>query len=182
MRSILGKIKDFIYEEDGNESVEFAVIFPVLLLIIGFMIDRFIQYEGLTSLTAAANEAVRSAVVAETEGEAAERIRETLEDRLATSGMGWCAGDENDTCASWDGSSAVSDRSSFEGDNSSRLLISVDNGWCSGSYITVGVRAHKSSLFPSFENFRHMMKSGGPVYHTHTYIIKARVESKEKCS
>ncbi|WP_286146330.1 TadE/TadG family type IV pilus assembly protein [Ileibacterium valens] len=178
---LISRLKEFINDESGNEAVEFAVIFPVLLLLVGFMIDRFIQYEGLTSLTSAANEAIRSAVVAETQDEAVVRIQETLEDRLASSKMGWCDGKENLGCSYWSGTGITTDRNVFEADPNQKLLVSVDRGWCSGGYVTLGVRAHKTSLFPSFETFQHMLRSGSPVYHSHTYIIRARVEAKEKC-
>lgn len=173
----------FIKEEDGNEAVEMAVLFPIILLIVGFIIDRFIQYEGLTALSTAANEAIRSAVVAENEDEAVHRIEETLSDRLKTSDMGWCAGNDNSSCHEWgDEITVVKDRSAFESGTTSKLLVVTDKGWCNGSYITVGVRAHKSSVFPSYESFRTLLSSGGPIYHQHTYIITARVEAKDKCS
>lgn len=182
MQSLKQAIQKFHQDENGSESVEMAVLFPILLLLVGFIIDRFIQYEGLTMLSSAANEAIRSAVIADSEDDASKRIKEILSDRLKTSNMGWCSGETNNTCKAWgDDVSSVKDRSQFESNKQDKLLITTDKGWCNGSYITLGVRAHKSSIMPSYESFKRLLTTGGPIYHQHTYIIKARVESKDKC-
>lgn len=177
-------IKRLILGEDGDEMVEFAVLFPILLFIAMFISDRFITYEGLTSTSSATNEAIRYSVVAENQSEAESIIKETLSDRLEATGMGWCADPDNmDKCVQWGNNvTTVKDEAEFKRNKSAKLLINVDNKkWCNGSYITVGVRAHKASLIPSYENFRRLMTDGGPIYHTHTYVVKARVESNEKC-
>lgn len=180
-KTIRKKLKQFWKDESGNEAIEFAILFPVILFLVGFMIDRFIQYEGLTALSAATNEAVRYAITAETESDAYARIEEILGDRLESSNMGWCSGSGND-CVEWKdaGQSRAVSRTSFDSSPDTQWTAYTSDGWCNGSYITVGVRAHKSSLFPSFETFRKML-SGGPIYHTHTYVVTARVEAKDKC-
>ena len=174
----------FLKDEDGSEAVELAVLFPVILMLVGFIIDRFIQYEGIDALSQAANEAIRTAIVAENEDEAVQRIKETLTDRLDSLDMGWCTGTDNDSCKEWgaDDATVVSDQTAFETNQSAKLFVTTDKGWCNGSYLTLGVRAHKSSVFPSFETFRVALANGGPVFHQHTYIIKARVETNTKCS
>lgn len=182
MKKIIDKMKDFMIEEDGNESVELAILFPIILLIVGFIIDRFIQYEGVTAISAAANEAIRYSVVAEGPAEAESVIKETLADRLKSSKLGWCSGDNN-ACTQWATSiKKVNDRGAFEGNKSNQLYIRIDEkGWCNGSYIEVGVRAHKSSILPSYESFMNLIRNGGPIYHSHKYIVTARIESNTKC-
>lgn len=186
MQYFVNRVKDFILQEDGNESVELAVLFPIILLIVGFIIDRFIQYEGVTAVSSAANEAIRYAVVAETREEANNIIKETLSDRMDSSKLGWCRlgylGD-NAPCMQWDfaGISTTNDRDEFESNINRKLLITDSKGWCNGSYLTLGVRAHKASVFPSYESFRKLLTNGGPIYHKHTYIVTARVESNKKC-
>lgn len=185
--NLISKTKDstieFIQNEDGNESVELAVLFPIILLIVGFIMDRFIQYEGVTAVSSAANEAIRYSVVAENQSEAIKVVKDTLSDRTKSSGLGWCMGNDNNSCRQWGTSiSQTSDIGTFNSNKKVQLLVNVDSkGWCNGSYIKVGVRAHKSSIFPSYESFRQLIKSGGPIYHQHTYIITARVESNKKC-
>ena len=177
------KVNEFLENEDGNESVELAVLFPIILLIVGFVMDRFIQYEGVTAVSSAANEAIRYSVVAENTKEATKVIQETLSDRMKSSSLGWCTNKNNSSCRQWGTSiNSTNDEAKFKKDKTKQLLVKVDKkGWCNGSYITVGVRAHKSSIFPSYESFQRLIRKGGPVYHQHTYIIKARVESNKKC-
>ena len=181
--SIKNAVKQFIVSEDGDQAVQLAVLFPIILLIVGFIVDRFIQYEGVTAVSSAANEAIRYAVVAEDTREAEQVIIETLSDRMDSSSLGWCVGNENNSCSKWGTNiSQTSDVGAFETNKNTQLLIHVDDkGWCNGSYLQVGVRAHKSSIFPSYESFRHLVKSGGPIYHQHTYMVTARVESNNKC-
>lgn len=177
-------IKEFIKNEEGNEAVQMAVLFPIILLIVGFIMDRFIQYEGVTAVSSAANEAIRYSVVAENETEAIQIIEDTLSDRMDSSALGWCNGTDNNSCTSWGSAITMTDdKNVFNSNKSMRLLVDVnEKGWCNGSYITVGVRAHKSSIMPSYESFKQLIQSGGPIYHQHSYIITARVESNEKCN
>jgi len=181
---ITSSVKKFLMNEDGNESVEMAVLFPIILIIVGFIMDRFIQYEGVTAVSSAANEAIRYSVVAENQSEATQVIKETITDRMDSSSLGWCNGNENNTCVKWgSGIRQTNDEGEFNSNKRMNLLIHVDEkGWCNGSYIKVGLRAHKSSIFPSYESFRHLVKSGGPIYHQHSYIVTARIESNTKCS
>lgn len=174
----------FLQNEDGDEAVEMAVLFPIILLIVGFIIDRFVQYEGVTAVSSAANEAIRYAVVEDNKSAAIKTITETLSDRMESSGLGWCTGNGNNSCKKWKDNIRITDNvSTFKSNKNINLLVNVDNkGWCDGSYIRVGVRAHKSSIFPSYESFQNLVKKGGPVFHQHSYIITARVESNRKCS
>lgn len=180
---IIHSIRNLLIEEEGNESVELAVLFPIILLVVGFIMDRFIQYEGVTAVSSAANEAIRYSVVAENKSEAQKVIKETLTDRMASSALGWCSGADNNTCRKWGPQISVTDdTSTFQSNKGMQTLIKIDKkGWCNGSYITLGVRAHKSSIFPSYESFRNLIKNGGPIYHQHTYIVTARIESNKKC-
>lgn len=177
-------LKQLLQDESGSETVELAVLFPIILLVCMFITDRFIMYEGLTATSSAGNEAIRYSVVAENRAEAETIIKETLSDRLKANGLGWCAnGDNMQSCTQWGTNiSQTNDVNDFNRNRNIKLLVNVDNNkWCNGSYITVGVRAHKASLLPSYENFRRLITNGGPIYHTHSYVIKARVESSEKC-
>lgn len=187
MRQIPEKIRDstlrFLKSENGDEAVELAVLFPIILLIVGFIIDRFVQYEGVTAVSTAANEALRYAIVEDTASSAEKVVKETLTDRLDSSGMGWCTNNKNSSCVKWDKQiTQTSNVSTFKNNKKYNLLFSVEKGWCDGGYVKVGVRAHKSSIFPSYESFQNLVKKGGPVYHQHTYIITGRVESNNKCS
>lgn len=177
------KIIRFLKGKRGDEAVQMAILFPILLLIIAFMTDRFIQYEGITATASSANEALRFAVVAKSADEAFDIGRNTLEDRLTANKIGWCINpDDVQNCRSWSGSSYTKDVSKFNRKGASeQYLFSIDGDgeWCNGNNLTIGVRAHKSSLLPSFSNFRQLMN--GPVYHTHTYVIRARIESNKLC-
>ena len=177
------KINHFIKDESGNEAVELAVLFPIILLIVGFILDRFIQYEGVTSVTSATNEAMRYAIVADGPSEAKDILSTTLGDRFKASGLAWCTGNDSSSCDYWKNNiNVTTNEESFKSNPKSNLLIEIDDkGWCLDSYITVGVRAHKASVFPSYESFQHLMKEGGPIYHTHTYIITARIETNNVC-
>lgn len=175
--------KKFLKDENGNESVQLAVLFPIILLIVGFITDRFIQYEGVTAVSSAANEAIRYAVVAEDEKEAEKIVKETLIDRMDSSALGWCSSTGNDSCTKWGTNIAqTDDLGTFDNNKKIQLLINIDEkGWCNGSYMKLGVRAHKSSIFPSYESFQNLVRNGGPIYHQHTYIVTARIESNIKC-
>lgn len=181
-KSIKNTIKEFILNEDGNESVEMAILFPIVLIIVGFIMDRFIQYEGVTAVSSAANEAIRYAIVEKNNSDGKDVALETLKDRMQSSKLGWCKSNDNSTCKQWKSTvKQTSKRADFEKDNSYQFLFTTDKGWCNGSYLTLGVRAHKSSIMPSYESFRQLITKGGPIYHQHTYIITARVESNKKC-
>lgn len=182
-RKVLRKtIRTFIKGERASEAVEMAVLFPILLLMVGFIIDQFITYDGKISIAAAGNEAIRAAVVEDSKEEGLKTAKETLSNTLKASQMGWCTSKKSDSCVQWSENIETTDnKSSFDNDDSKNLMFLVDKGWCSGGYLTLEVRAHKSSLFPSFESFRKMATKGGKVYHTHTYMITARIESNEVC-
>lgn len=177
------KIKQLIKGKRGDEAVQMAILFPILLLIIAFMTDRFILYEGLTATSSSANEAIRFAVVAKNEDEAFTIGKDTLENRLSANKIGWCISQEDAAgCRNWSGSGYTKDVDKFKRTNSTeQYLFSIDGdgSWCNGNNLTLGVRAHKASLLPSFSNFRQML--GGPIYHTHTYVVTARIESNKLC-
>lgn len=183
MENIKYLIIKFLKNEDGDEAVELAVLFPIILLIVGFIVDRFIQYEGVTAVSSAANEAIRYAVVAENPNEAEEIIKETLKDRMDSSKLGWCAGKENNSCNKWGTNiTETNDINAFNANKKMQLSIDIDEkGWCNGSYMKLGVRAHKSSIIPSYESFQNLIRQGGPIYHQHSYVVTARIESNEKC-
>ncbi len=182
-RTVLRKsIHRFIKGERASEAVEMAVLFPIILLLVGFIIDQFITYSGVNSITTVANEAIRYAVVEESEEDSLKSVEETLTDRMKSSKLAWCTSDDTNSCVNWgDAISVTESREEFETDSSKNLLFYVENGWCDGGYITLGVRAHKSSVFPSFESFRRLITHGGTLYHTHSYIITGRVETTKKC-
>lgn len=165
-------------EEDGDTALETAILLPAFFILFGFMQNSFLHYEGLNAVTLAANEAMRYAITAESEELAQQRVIETLTDRLKTTNMGWCAGD---ACTWWSADTLASDEAAFENSDDQKLLLVTDKGWCDGSTITLGVRAHKSSLFPDFKSFRNAVL-GKPIYQTFTYTISARVEGRAKCS
>lgn len=178
-------IYNFFKDESGSESAEMAILLPIILLVVMFITDRFIQYEGLTTTTVASNEALRAAIVQTNSTDAQEVAKSTLVDRFNQSGVGWCSGESNSGCATWNVTSGTTttNQSTFKNNKNKNFLFSVQGDWCnggSGHSVTLGVRTHKSSLFPSYENFRSLM-SGGPIYHTHTYIIKALIESDTRC-
>lgn len=179
--TIQKKITAFLKEEDGSEAVQMAILLPIILLLVMFITDRFIQYEGLTSTTVAANEALRSAVVQSNQTDAKNVIKDILNDRLKDNGMGWCSGNDVSRCVNWQYANTTSSESSFKSGKSYRVLFSVSGNWCNGNYVTLGVRAHKASLFPSWSSFRELLTSGGPIYHTHTYVITAKIEGGTKC-
>lgn len=177
------KIYRFLKGKRGDAAIQMAILFPILLLVIAFMTDRFIQYEGITATASSANEALRFAIVAKTEDEAFDIGKNTLEDRLTANKIGWCINpDDVSNCRTWSGSSYTKDINKFKRSGAmEQYLFSIDGDgeWCNGNNLTLGVRAHKSSLLPSFSNFRQLMN--GPVYHTHTYVITARIESNKLC-
>ena len=157
----------FLQNEEGDEAVEMAVLFPIILLIVGFIIDRFVQYEGVTAVSSAANEAIRYAVVEDNKSAAIKTITETVSDRMESSGLGWCTGNGNNSCKKWKDNIRMTDNvSTFKSNKNINLLVNVDN----------------SSIFPSYESFQNLVKKGGPVFHQHSYIITARVESNKKCA
>ena len=183
-RKILRKTtRTFIKGERASEAVEMAVMFPILLLMVGFIIDQFITYDGKTSIVAAGNEAIRAAVIEETKEDGLKAAEEKLSQTLKASKLAWCTSKNTSSCTQWSENIETTDnKNTFEKDDSKNLMFLVDKGWCSGGYLTLAVRAHKSSLFPSFESFRKLATRGGAVYHTHTYMITARIESNEVCS
>ena len=179
----LKRLLFFIHDESGNSSVEMAILFPIIMLVVMFITDRFIVYEGLTATTTSVNEAIRYAIVQDDADDARTIVEDTLEERFAEQKMGWCLGDDVSKCKPWKANGIERRRQSFESSKNSNLYIEVsDDEWCYGHYITVGVRAHKASLFPSYENFRRLLTEGGPIFHTHKYVIKARIESSKECS
>lgn len=175
-------IQKFIKGDRASEAIEMAVLFPILLLMVGFIIDQFITYEAVTSITVAANEAIRVAVVEDTEEDGLEQAKERLNATLKASKLGWCTGTTNDGCGSWkDHINQTEDADTFDTDKNTNLLWKVETGWCDGGYVTLGVRAHKSSLFPAFKSFS-QLSNRGTIFHVHSYVITARVESNEDCS
>lgn len=175
-------IHRFIKGERASEAVELAVLFPILLLLVGFIMDQFISYDGKTSIAAAGNEAIRAAVVEESKDDAIKTAKEKLTEQTKSSKLAWCTSSSTKSCVAWGDSIHMTDnKDDFESDKSKNMLFMVDTGWCDGGYVTLGVRAHKSSVFPSYESFRRMVSNGNGIFHTHTYIITARVESSETC-
>lgn len=175
-------IHTFIKNEKASEAVEMAVLFPILLIMVGFIVDQFLSYDGRTSIAAAGNEAIRAAVVEKTKEEGIEAAEEKLTQQMKSSKLAWCTSKSNRDCKAWgDSINKTDDKETFENDKTKNFLFLVDTGWCDGGYLTLGVRAHKSSVFPSYESFKRLVSSGGTIYHTHTYIITARVESSEEC-
>lgn len=183
LKRYIKSIRNHIMNEDGNSSVEMAILFPIIILVVMYITDRFIIYEGLTATSITVNEAVRYAIVQDDKSDAESIVKETLEDRFANQKMGWCLGDDISRCQAWKAGTVTRDQSAFESTQSANLFIDVsDDEWCYGHYVTVGVRAHKASLIPSYENFRRLLTEGGPIFHTHKYTIKARIESSKECS
>ena len=175
-------LRRFIKGEKASEAVEMAILFPIILLMVGFIIDQFITYSGVNSITTVANEAIRYAVVEESQEDALKSVKETLTDRMKSSKLAWRTSDDTRSCVDWGDAISVTDnREDFEKDSSKNLLFSVETGWCDGGYITLGVRAHKSSVFPSYESLRRLITNGGTLYHTHEYVITGRVESTKTC-
>lgn len=39
-------LKNFFKDEEGSEAVQMAILLPIILLLVMFITDRFIQYEG----------------------------------------------------------------------------------------------------------------------------------------
>ena len=78
-------VRKFIKGDRASEAIEMAVLFPILLLMVGFIIDQFITYEAVTSITVAANEAIRVAVVEDTEEDGLEQAKERLNATLKAS-------------------------------------------------------------------------------------------------
>jgi len=177
------QLREFLFDERGNSAVEMAILFPIIMLVVMFITDRFILYEGLTATTTSVNEAIRYAIVQDNADDARTIIEDTLEERLAAQHMGWCIGDNITQCKAWEANGFERRENVFDATPTSNLYIEITNDeWCYGHYITVGVRAHKASLFPSYENFRRLFTDGGPIFHTHKYTIKARIESSRECS
>lgn len=173
-------LKTFFKDEKGSEAVQMAILLPIILLLAMFVTDRFIQYEGLTTTTVAANEALRAAVVQSNPEDAKNVIKSTLQDRLSEGGIGWCSGNDVNACVDWSPSNTTGSISTFNKNDAYRVGIQIDGPWEKGSYITLGVRTHKASLFPSYSSFRRLITEGGPIYHTHSYVIKAMVEGERE--
>lgn len=199
---VLNLIHDLISlakDEDGSESVEMAILLPIMLLLVAFITDRFILYEGLTATTVAANEALRAAVVQDNYDDAKKVALEVLNDRLgntkygASSGsgsnMGWCSGNNLTGCQLWKASSLSTASAAQTNRNiKAGITLATDvgglnktNTWCNGHYLVLTIRTHKASLIPSYESFQKLVFSGGPIYHVHTYTIVARVEGETHC-
>ena len=170
-------LKNFFKDEEGSEAVQMAILLPIILLLVMFITDRFIQYEGLTTTTVASNEALRAAVVQTNKEDAKNIIKDTLENRFSEGGIGWCSGSDLNHCVNWKASNTTGSISSFKNNSNYQLAVQLDGEWEKGSYLTLGVRTHKASSIPSYSNFRRLL-SGGPIYHTHTYVIKALVEGE----
>lgn len=170
-------------EENGDESVQMVILLPIILFVVMFIMDVFIQYEGLTCTTVSTNEALRMGVVQEGKEDAKNEIVSVLEDRFSAQAMGWCATDDVSRCIEWKASGGITENvETFNHNSNMKLLVDVsNNNWCNGNYLTVGVRVHKASLLPSYSNFRRLITQGGPIYHTHKYIIKGRIESENLC-
>lgn len=182
-RSIGKAFRRFWKDETGNQAVQMACLTPILLILIAFIFDRFIIYEGVTAVSYAGNEALRIAVIKPDEGAAKQSVLATLSDRLDATGMGWCSSNDVKACIPWSHGAAVSgDTKNFAGNKNIRVAMSTDKGWCNGSTVTLSIRAHKAALMPSYTTLRRLLKNGGPVYHEHVYTIKARVESSNLCS
>lgn len=179
---IKNELKNIVFNEDGNEAIQMACLMPILLLVIAFIFDRFIVWEGTMYTAYAANEAIRTAAVQSDVDKAKSAALETLSERFESTGMGWCTATDVSGCVDWSNGASMSDSTDkFDSTESIRAAMSTTNGWCNGSYLNLYVRAHKASLMPSYSSLRSLLKSGGPVYHTHTYKVKARVESSTVC-
>ena len=76
-------LKNFFKDEEGSEAVQMAILLPIILLLVMFITDRFIQYEGLTTTTVASNEALRAAVVQTNKEDSKNIIKDTLENRFS---------------------------------------------------------------------------------------------------
>ena len=86
-RSIGKAFRRFWKDETGNQAVQMACLTPILLILIAFIFDRFIIYEGVTAVSYAGNEALRIAVIKPDEGAAKQSVLATLSDRLDATGM-----------------------------------------------------------------------------------------------
>lgn len=171
-----------LFNEDGNEAIQMACLMPILLLVIAFIFDRFIVWEGTMYTAYAANEAIRTAAVQSDIDKAKSAALDTLSERFESTGMGWCTATDASDCVSWSDGATMSDSTeNFDSTESIRAAMSTTEGWCNGSYLKLYVRAHKASLMPSYSTLRNLLKNGGPIYHTHTYKVKARVESSTVC-
>lgn len=173
----------FLKNDEGNYSVELSILFPIIVLIAMFFVDNNLYYDGLIMTATSTNEALRYAITANNEDEAASVIKETLSNRLQQAKVGWCTSEGTAHCSQYKNAIRMTNNiSAFNSNESYNLLVHVDDaGWCNGSYITVGVRSHKASLIPSFSTFRRVISRGGSIYHQYTYTFKARVESNIKC-
>lgn len=168
--------------EGGNEAIEMACLMPILLLVIAFIFDRFIIWEGTMYTAYAGNEAIRAAAVQSDFKKAESTALDTLSERFESTGMGWCTAKDVGTCIDWSNGASMSDATDkFDGNKSIRAAMSTSKGWCNGSYLNLYVRAHKASLLPSYSTLRHLLKDGAPIYHEHVYKVKARVESSTMC-
>lgn len=193
MKKITNIIKNFKNDKKGDLAVELAVLFPVILLVIAFVVNQFMYYDGITSLTTIANEASRYAAVADDETAANENVKTLLsgnDGRLASSKLGWCDGVSS--CQAWNQDTGTG----FELDvgamksgifNNDTSTATLPNGekteWCNGNYVKLTIEAHKTSLLPSFEQFRKTI-TGKPTawHHTYKYTVISKIENSTKCS
>lgn len=171
----------FIADESGAESTEMAILLPIVLLLVAFIVDRFLWYEGQSTVVIAANEALRAAIIQESPSEARAVARQYLEDRFSRDAgkMGICSGNEVG-CTAWKGKNSQFFKLTVV-DNNGRPVSNERNAWDSRkkTHVQLYVRAHKASLLPSFKRFRTAFadaRSRRTIYHDHTYTIKARVE------
>ena len=194
-------IKKMLKKKNGNASVELACIFPIILLVIMFTVDRFMFYDGATSMTSVSNEVVRYVVTpvaaSGTEGlkearEAATTLLAGKDGRFASSGLGWAQDNVNDKGSYWVGcTSGNCDQLTIElGKMNTKgefittpLADKNNNTWCNGNYIKMTVKARKTSLMPSYRNFKNLLVNGnmGKFYHEYTYTVINRVETSNEC-
>lgn len=171
-----------LFDESGSSSIEMAILTPIFLLVIAFWADRQIIHEGAYAIQTAANQAIRMAVIQDDLKGAKKTAMEVLSDQFKETNMGWCANKGLDSCKEWGEVAKMSDATKrFKKEPASQVAISVDRGWCNGSYMTLGVRAHKASLLPSYSSMRSLLRRGGSVYHEHVFMVRARVESSKPC-
>ena len=171
------------FDESGSSSIEMAILTPIFLILVAFWTDRQIIHEGAYSIQVAANQAIRTAAIQETEKDAKKVAKEILSDQFKQTGMGWCENSDTNSCKHWGEVADIGDNTKrFNRVKTEKAAMSTSKGWCNGSYITLGVRAHKGSLLPSYSSLRKLLKNGGAVYHEHTFMVKARVETNKTCN